>query len=111
MGDEVLKVVAKNLEKKLRRADIVCRYGGEEFVIILPEINCNHASIVAEKLRSSIDAFRYKDNNNHEHHITISIGVACFPDHGPDIEGIMESADQALYEAKKCGRNLVRIAC
>jgi diguanylate cyclase (GGDEF)-like protein len=106
MGDQALRKVASVLEDKLRRADILCRYGGEEFVVILPEINLKNATIVAEKLRKAIiNKMKYDDHQSKT--ITISVGVASFPENSTDEEIILGMADQALYQAKESGRNKV----
>ncbi len=111
MGDEVLKKVARELERNIRRADILCRYGGEEFVIVLPEIDMEHASMVAEKLRTAVSrAVIHGEEKMPNKNITISIGVAAFPESGEDGLKLLEKADQALYRAKKNGRNRVESA-
>ena len=107
MGDKVLRKVANIIEEELRRADIVCRYGGEEFVVILPEIDQDNAFRVAEKLRTAVRTISFKKNKQPATHVTISIGVASFPDNGNNAEKILEAADKALYRAKELGRDKV----
>ncbi|HMM76734.1 MAG TPA: GGDEF domain-containing protein [Gammaproteobacteria bacterium] len=102
-GDKVLASVAQLLRKQIRHCDILCRLGGEEFAIILPETDVQGAAIVAEKLRASIanSQFRFKEQPVP---VTVSIGVAEFRDSDTQ-EDVFERADRALYLAKKRGRN------
>lgn len=110
-GDEAIRAVASLLEKSLRKADVVCRYGGEEFVVILPEIGTEPATKVAEKLRKAVMAVHFAGEDKlPEKQLTISIGVAAFPEHGDSAEVILKSADKALYRAKEAGRNRVLVA-
>jgi diguanylate cyclase (GGDEF)-like protein len=102
-GDEVLKTVARQLREGVRGQDIVCRYGGEEFALILPGANGAQALAVAETLRSSIESEGLLDG-----HITISVGVASPHDQNiPNVEEFFRAADAALYQAKEQGRNRV----
>lgn len=110
-GDEAIRMVASQLEKSLRKADVVCRYGGEEFVVLLPEIGSASALKVAEKLRKAILSVLFAGEEKlPEKHLTISIGVAAFPEHGESAEDILKNADKALYRAKEAGRNRVLVA-
>ena len=111
MGDKVLQKVASILEDRLRRADILCRYGGEEFVIILPEIDILNAQIVGEKLRTAImNNSQLDDNIMPGNHVTISVGVASFPQSGENEVNVLGNADKALYKAKDNGRNRVEVS-
>lgn len=103
-GDKVLASVAQLLRKQIRHCDILCRLGGEEFAIILPETDVTGAAIVAEKLRGSIanSQFRFKEQPVP---VTVSIGAAEFRSNDTQ-EDVFERADRALYLAKKRGRNL-----
>jgi len=106
-GDHVLKHLALVIKSRIRREDILSRYGGEEFTIILPEIDKENAAQFAEKIRKLIEkaVFRFEDT---EIPVTISIGVARYtPDVG-DVSDFIKLADDKLYEAKTQGRNLVR---
>ena len=108
MGDEVLRKVANVLELNLRRADVLCRYGGEEFVVILPEINAEQACLVAEKLRNAVINVDFAgEEKMPSHQVTISIGVSSFPQCGDSEQAVLQRADDALYRAKKTGRNKV----
>ena len=106
-GDAVLKAVASLLQAKLRVADIACRFGGEEFVLILPEAFLADALLKAESLRAAVQALLLQYAGKDLGPVTLSLGVACFPEHGPNAEVIMRSADDALYRAKHAGRNRV----
>lgn len=108
LGDEILKKVAILLESNLRQADIVARYGGEEFVVLLPEIDKSHADQVAEKLRRTVELKNFpKEQYQPNKNITISLGLATFPDDSTNSRELLELADRALYRAKAEGRNRV----
>jgi diguanylate cyclase (GGDEF)-like protein len=110
VGDAILAGVARRLELSVRNYDFVFRFGGEEFVVILPESNSRICQGVAERLRLAMESKNFLVDE-HDIHVTISIGVAAFdPGNGVDIETLFESADQALYAAKKNGRNQYLIA-
>jgi diguanylate cyclase (GGDEF)-like protein len=128
-GDHLLKGLAEIMLAGIRRSDmkptyevdIGCRYGGEEFAIILPEaasvqgevaaerirasIETRGALVVAERIRQQIEKSRWEGRG-----VTVSIGVASFPEHGADLETLLKAADDALYEAKAHGRNRVVVA-
>ncbi len=106
MGDRVLKFIADTAKQSIRKIDIPCRYGGEEFLIILPETGFECAMMVAERVRTAIEAGSVDDKR-----VTISIGVATYPwiiANTP--QQLIEAADKALYEAKQAGRNCIRPA-
>lgn len=109
VGDEVLQKVAEALIENTRDIDIVSRYGGEEFVVLMPETNQVEAYQAAERLRKYIEAvvIPYQDNYIS---VTVSLGVAVATQNIPDLAALIESADQALYQAKGAGRNCVRTA-
>jgi diguanylate cyclase (GGDEF)-like protein len=103
-GDLVLKELVEHLIKHCRESDVVCRYGGEEFVIILPICPLNIAVTVAQKLCNGVrEQIRilYRDEMLS---ITISMGIAASPVYGSSLETMLKAADQALYEAKRGGR-------
>ena len=106
VGDVILKEIAHILKSNLREIDIIGRYGGEEFSVVLSGIDREGAFQVSERLRSSIEhsVFNAYDEKVS---ITISIGVASFPQDGVDENSLIESADRALYKAKEQGRNRV----
>ncbi len=106
MGDRVLRAVAAALKQALRGQDIACRYGGEEFLAILPSTDCDGAMVVAERVRSAVEAMEVDGLK-----VTVSIGVAGIPELAvPSAEALVEAADAALYQAKKAGRNRVLLA-
>jgi diguanylate cyclase (GGDEF)-like protein len=100
-GDEVLRGVAKALQQEVRNVDLCARYGGEEFVVLLPQIGRGDALRVAEKLRAAVAARPF------DQPITISIGVAVYPEDAHAVTELLEAADRALFEAKRAGRNRV----
>jgi diguanylate cyclase (GGDEF)-like protein len=105
-GDLMLQALSEIFKKCVRTADFVCRYGGEEFVLIMPGVTMSTLNRVAEEIRSKCQALRmaYK---NQEIRTTISLGVALFPQHGSNGDEVLVHADQALYQAKQEGRNRV----
>ncbi len=109
-GDVVLQEIARTLQKSVRREDIVCRYGGEEFSIIMPltseDIAIKRAEIILERIRHLEVHYR----GNVFRKITISIGLAFFPNNGFSREEVLQAADIALLEAKKAGRDRIVIA-
>jgi diguanylate cyclase (GGDEF)-like protein len=105
-GDLVLARVGRLLEQKSRQSNVVARYGGDEFIILMPETGAEQAQVLAERLRQWIAA----DPMLAEHHITGSFGVASFPMHGFSIEDIIRVADAGMYVSKRSGGNLVSSA-
>jgi len=106
VGDEVLKTLATLLQKSSRDHDCCIRLGGEEFILLLPNTPLAAASDIAERLRQSVAHFTFPTVG----HLTISLGVAAWPDHHPDISTVLKYADDMLYLAKQQGRNQVQIA-
>ena len=104
-GDTMIKEVGHVLQRGIRPEDIACRYGGEEFLIILPEADLETSLKRAEELRGRIERIRAKHQGRPLNPVTASFGVAVFPDHGESVEVVVRSADEALYKAKKEGRN------
>lgn len=105
-GDAVLKRVAQRIREGVEHVDIVSRYGGEEFVVILPKRDKGQARLLAEKIRQNIE----KDEISYEGKelkVTVSSGLASFPDDAMTKKGLIDKADQALYRAKHDGRNRV----
>ncbi len=108
MGDDVLKQIAHLIESNIRRSDILARYGGEEFVLLLPEISKEKARKAAEKLRQTIERAEFpREEKQPKGSVTISAGVATYPDDADDPEMLLDLADQALYAAKAAHRNRV----
>ena len=107
-GDRILQTISELLLKNIRNTDTVARYGGEEFVVILPGLGREEAIILAEKLRNLIAEHSfYNEEIKEDCHITISIGVAYFPEDNEDPSELIKSADKALYHSKQTGRNKV----
>lgn len=108
IGDKLLQAVAKKLTGILRKGDTVGRFGGDEFVLVLPEQGDEKTALhVAGKI---IEAFRSAvDLDGHPLVITCSIGISLYPDHGADIDTILKNADRAMYQAKQTGRNQYRL--
>ena len=107
IGDEVLRTVSNILKKNTRTTDYVCRYGGEEMSIILPQTSKTEALINAQRICDAVANTPLKISNNKEVNITISLGVSTFPENGETPQKLIEYADQALYNAKENGRNQV----
>ncbi|MDY6904231.1 MAG: diguanylate cyclase [Thermodesulfobacteriota bacterium] len=106
LGDEVLQRVAKTIRRNCRENDVAARFGGEEFLLLLPETDINGAMEAAEKLRRAVEALNIPFQTR-QLHVTISLGVATFPFHAQTAVSLIESADKALYESKNTGRNRV----
>lgn len=106
-GDAVLRQVAQTLKKNVRATDIVCRYGGEEMSIILPNTGKDVAVSTAQKICERVAEHKFKLANGKETNVTISLGVSTFPFDGEDASSLIESADKRLYIAKNNGRNQV----
>jgi len=107
-GDEVLRQIGKILKNNTKRGDIVARYGGEEFVIILPNTLGKDAEIVAEKLRKSVEEYKFiNEESQPSGKVTITFGLADYPEDSDSAEGVMKKADDALYRGKESGKNQV----
>jgi diguanylate cyclase (GGDEF)-like protein len=107
LGDEVLRQICSIFSQQLRKIDVVCRYGGEEFVILLSQTNAEHALRVAEKLRRVVETWQFPGVPRA---VTISIGAAVFPEHGDTRDALVRAADAGLYAAKQAGRNRICLA-
>ena len=107
-GDIFLKFVAGFLEEHVRQGDIICRYGGEEFLIIMPTVHKPDAQKRAEMLCAEFDRISVKYETI-DLHSTISIGVATYPKDGISADEVIGAADAAMYAAKEAGRNTVRV--
>jgi diguanylate cyclase (GGDEF)-like protein len=105
-GDVLLSAFGKLLQTILRAEDVICRFGGEEFVILMPGAPLEAARQRAESIRMGIETLRVLDGER-ELHATASLGVAAYPVHGPNGEEVQIRADRALYLAKQTGRNRV----
>jgi diguanylate cyclase (GGDEF)-like protein len=111
MGDTLLKMYSQILKKTSRKNDIVARIGGEEFVIMLPHTDKMGAAIKAEKLRRIIEATPFPHGEKQPlGKVSSSFGVAEYPSHSHDAEGLVKAADDALYQVKSTTRNRVCLA-
>jgi diguanylate cyclase (GGDEF)-like protein/putative nucleotidyltransferase with HDIG domain len=105
-GDKVLAAVAALLDARSRQSNVVARYGGDEFALLMPETNTEQAETAAERLRAALEA----DHFLRAHEVTASFGIATFPDHGPTQEEILMVADSGMYLAKHCNGNCLKVA-
>jgi len=111
MGDRILGTIGRAVRKVLRSVDFAFRYGGEEFVVILPETSAESASMVAERIRQRvIDDSKVVLCNDVAEPVTVSIGVACFPRDAQDSESLVALADSLLYQAKGTGKNRILLS-
>jgi diguanylate cyclase (GGDEF)-like protein len=107
VGDHILKSLAPILQKSLRPADRACRYGGEEFILILPETGEASAREVAERLREAVEKFTFRDGDGRPVMITVSIGAAMLAERAATPQELVNAVTTALYAAKEGGRNRV----
>ena len=106
-GDLVLRELAVVLRRFARKSDVACRYGGEEFLVLLPECPFDAARSKAEQLREEVAKLELRYDDQPLGPVTVSLGVAAFPDHAKESEQLLRCADEALYLAKQSGRNRV----
>jgi diguanylate cyclase (GGDEF)-like protein len=109
-GDAILRELAALLQRNLRKEDVACRYGGEEFVLVLPDAALEHAARRAEQLRLAVKQMRVPHHELSLGPITVSIGVSAFPEHGADAQALLRAADAALYVSKRQGKDRVTVA-
>lgn len=108
VGDQLLQSVAKRMEACIRHSDTVSRSGGDEFVVLLTEVEeLQDASLIAEKMMKAMAKPHRIDG--HRLHVTLSIGISLFPDDGKEVETVLRNADTAMYHAKKSGRNKYQV--
>lgn len=106
LGDVAIATIAKVLKEKARTIDTTARFGGEEFGVILPGVDSKNAMLAAERIRAAIEAEPIPQVKK----ITASVGVVTFGDHTKNIDELLEMADKAMYDAKKAGRNRIKLA-
>jgi diguanylate cyclase (GGDEF)-like protein len=106
-GDAVLQGISEIFRNSIRTEDIACRYGGEEFTIILPDVTTRVAFDRAESIRRAVENLQLPLDNDVHGEFTVSIGIALFPEDGETAELLLRRADQSLYRAKRSGRNKV----
>ncbi len=109
-GDEVLKAFSALLNQSLRRSDVLCRHGGEEFVIVMPEISVDGAEAMLARLMATYGELRLNSGLRQLPAGSFSAGVALFPRHGKTLDQLLSRADRALYAAKEAGRARVEVA-
>ena len=110
-GDEALKLIAKTIIQNIRKSDILARYGGDEFVMILPELDKHQSKSLAEKLCMVIGKTKVpRKKSTIKVNLTVSLGISTFPDDGRSEDQLLKKADEALYQAKDLGRNAVCIS-
>jgi len=103
-GNRLLQHVIRKVSDELRRSDTIARYGGDEFIILLPETHRRGAMDTAERIRKSIEGSQF-DIRGTQLNVTVSLGLASYPDDGGNIDVVVDKADKALYRAKRRGRN------
>jgi len=108
VGDVVLEGVGKILLDIIRHEDCAARYGGEEFIVLLPETPPDKARFPAERLRRNLEDFEFEADGKGLK-VTVSVGIGGFPDHASTMDELLEKTDRALYEAKRAGKNAVRV--
>jgi len=109
VGDAVLIAIAEVVKQVKRGTDIACRFGGEEFALLLPETDKIGALNLAQRMRRSIEIYPYASKIGHDVRVTASIGVATLTHTDQAPESLLKTADRALYKAKDGGRNMVCI--
>ncbi len=106
-GDFLLRNIGEYLQKNLRSMDIACRYGGEEFLIILPDTSIENSLVVARKIKSGLSKLRFDSMRVKEVSVQVSMGVAAYQGESETSSDLIQRADQALYQAKQTGRNRI----
>ena len=109
-GDVVLRSMADLLRNFFRAADVCCRYGGEEFGVIMPESSSDDSARRANALREEVKKLKLEHRGQMLGLVTVSIGIAAFPEHGTNAEQLLHVADQCLYRSKASGRDTVTVA-
>jgi diguanylate cyclase (GGDEF)-like protein len=109
MGDQVLAALGRLLAQQARKTDLVGRWGGEEFVVVLAGAPESGARIAAERIRAAVEAMSVLDDQGQRVPVTISLGVACL-EVNDNAEVLIDRADRAMYQAKAAGRNRVAVA-
>jgi diguanylate cyclase (GGDEF)-like protein len=107
VGSQVLRRLSQVLKECIRQVDTLARYGGDEFTILLADTGIEAAMLIAERIRRTVAETLFEGGGGEPIRLTISIGVAGFPEHGRDRTALLDSADKAMYRAKSLGRNRV----
>lgn len=108
-GDMLLREFGNLARARTRMEDIACRYGGEEFIIIMPDASLENTYARAEQLREAIKHLEFRSGGQPIGMVTASMGIAAFPDHAGTVEALVRAADTALYQAKRSGRDRVLV--
>ena len=106
-GSKTLVEVGTVLEKTVRDADVLIRYGGDEFVILFPETPLSGGLIIAERIRQVIGNTRFLESQGIDARVSASIGIAAYPESADDVRSLITGADRAMYQAKSLGKNRV----
>jgi diguanylate cyclase (GGDEF)-like protein len=109
-GDAVMKAIAELMESFRQGSDVACRYGGEEFVVVMPETGPDQAKRKMESFRKSVRQLSLRLNGQTLPGVDISVGLSFFPEHGRTTTELLKQADNALYRAKQQGRNCIEVA-
>lgn len=107
IGSRVLGEVGALLKRSVRDVDLVIRYGGDEYTIILVETESEDAAVVAERIRTTVENHRFLADEGYDIHLTVCVGYACFPDDTRSKVELLDVADKAMYRGKFSGRNRV----
>ncbi|WP_444997684.1 DUF484 family protein [Aliikangiella sp. IMCC44359] len=117
VGDKALRAVVKSITPLLRQSDVLARFGGEEFTILLPECDAAQAMEIAERIRQKVEQLKIEETTHQYFHITISLGVSTWEPKEQQLENadavqnyLINMADKAVYEAKEAGRNCIKLA-
>jgi diguanylate cyclase (GGDEF)-like protein len=110
VGDRILRHFAKTVTASMRETNLAARYGGEEFAVLLPDTSTKSCAVVAERIRKAVMVMVVPSNTEKPlPQLTVSMGIAVFPDHGHTLEEVVHASDKALYESKRAGRNRVTV--
>jgi diguanylate cyclase (GGDEF)-like protein len=110
VGDRILRQFAKSVTQAMRETNLAARYGGEEFVVVLPETDLQAAERVAERIRQAVERMVVPSGTDKPlPQVTVSLGIAMYPEHGKTLEELLKASDKALYESKHAGRNRVTV--
>jgi diguanylate cyclase (GGDEF)-like protein len=105
-GDKLIKMIAGVIRESVREVDLVARYGGDEFVVLMSESTRANAAVVAERIRRAVENTSFNESGERIHS-TVSIGIASFPTDTPNGEELLAMADQQLYTCKSMGKNVI----
>jgi two-component system cell cycle response regulator len=109
-GSETLTEVGGILSRAVRESDILARYGGDEFVVVLPETPASGALVIGERIRRAIEGHRFLQAQGLAARLSASLGIASYPDHALAPEGLIQKADQAMYRVKEREKNGIEVA-